>query len=159
MPREALERPTWAQILGRCKIRLLHWKLASTQSVAGAIQIAIVQTSTTGQKQIGRSIMRQTTKTLVLCGLIVSLGCIDEAVASQSALHEAARRTGYSVSQMEEILAKCDDSQASMNVCAEVEFVKVDLELAQAFRKLSARMGERSGNELKKIPELLGSFS
>lgn len=81
--------------------------------------------------------------------LLLALACTS-AIAQDAALSETARRTGASIDRVSESLKQCDYSQPDMNMCAEYEYVKADLDLNRVYRDLAGRREERDPGKLRK---------
>ena len=77
------------------------------------------------------------------------IACCGSALASDQAIRETARRSGLSVAEVQTAIKRCDESQFTLNLCANYEFIKSDVELNQEYAKLSARKDGRNAEQLK----------
>ena len=76
------------------------------------------------------------------------------ALASDQAIRETARRSGLSVAEVQTAIKRCDESQLTLNLCANYEFIKSDVELNQEYAKLIARKNERNVEQLRSAQRL-----
>ena len=81
---------------------------------------------------------------------LLLIACCGSALASDQAIRETARRSGLSVAEVQTAIKRCDESQFTLNLCANYEFIKTDIELNQEYAKLIARKDERNVEQLKR---------
>jgi len=78
------------------------------------------------------------------------VACCSGGAVADTAVAETAKRTGRTVADVQQYLERCDESQSSMNLCAEYGFVKADIELSEVYRQLVARRDERKTVALRR---------
>lgn len=64
-------------------------------------------------------------------------------------MRETARRSGISAVDVKQHLENCEQSQFTINLCAQYRFVSADLELNAEYKQLTARREERSTEALR----------
>ena len=82
------------------------------------------------------------------------INCCGSALASDQAIRETASRSGLSVAEVQTGIKRCDESQLTLNLCANYEFIKSDVELNQEYAKLVARKNERNVEQLRSAQRL-----
>lgn len=82
---------------------------------------------------------------IACCGI----ACGGSALASDQAIRETARHSNLSIADVQTGIKRCDENQFALNLCANYEFIKSDIELNQEYAKLIARKDERNVEQLR----------